>query len=341
MARVQVIATLVEGNSIRATSRLCRVDKDAVMKLGVIVGLGCLALHDRLIRGVRMATGEVDEVWAFVGRHEKRKRPTDPAEWGDNYTFFAIDAVSKIVPAYFTGRRDLNDATAFMVDLRKRVVGKPQLSVDGWIHWPEAVRRGFGSRGCDLGLVSKEYQNEPDHDDPVRRYTPGRVKWMEKRAILGSPDMDTTSTSIAERLNLTSRMGQRRITRLTNAYSKKRENLRAAVALHFAHYNLVRVHETLGTPPAVAAGIVAAPWSIAELVRAALDAAKAPPVADPAPVASPMNPDAPLPTWGTWRPMEQLQLVSVDPDPEPLPGDADEDPPTDRDPVPWGVESGG
>jgi hypothetical protein len=183
--RVQIVAHLIEGVSIRATARLCDVDKDAVMRLGLLVGLGCLALHDRIVRDVPMALGEVDELWAYVGRHEKRLRPTDPPEWGDNYTLFAIDAVTKLVPSFLTGRRDLDTAAAFMRDLRRRVVGKPQLSVDGWHLWPEAVRRAFGFRGCDLGVVIKQYQGEASPDDPERKYSPGRVRRIEKGAAIG------------------------------------------------------------------------------------------------------------------------------------------------------------
>lgn len=270
MVQVQIIAHLVEGSSIRATARLCGVDKDTVMGLGARVGRGCLVLHDRLVCDVPMALGEIDELWAYVGRHERRVRPSDPATFGDAYTMFAMDAVTKLVPSFLTGPRDLDTATAFMMDLRRRVVGKPQLSVDGWPHWPEAVRRAFGHRGCDLGVVVKEYQRAAHHGETARWHNPGRVKAMDKRAVFGEPDMDEVSTSLAERCNLTSRMGCRRLTRKTNGYSRKRENLVAALGLHFTHYNLVRVHETLGTTPAVRAGVVDAPWSLGDLVREAL-----------------------------------------------------------------------
>lgn len=282
--RLRIIAMLVEGASIRATARLCGVNKDTVMYLGLVVGLGCLALHDRLVQGVPMAIGEVDEVWAYVGRHAKRVRATDPPEWGDAYTLFAIDTITKLVPAFLTGRRDLETATTFMHDLRARIIGKPQLSVDGWPQWPDAVRRAFGHHGCDLALILKEYQIEGNPDDPTRRQNTGRVKRMKKRVLYGLPSLQSAGTSIAERLNLTTRMGQRRLARLTNAFSRKRENLRAALGLHFAYYNLVRVHETIKTTPAVRAGIVEAPWSLADLVREALAATP------PAPV--PSNDDA-------------------------------------------------
>ena len=109
-ARVAVIAHLVQGTSIRATAKLCEVDKDAVMRLGVIVGLACLVLHDRLMTGVRSALLEVDEVWAYVGRHDRRRLAKDPPEFGDHYTMFAIDPVSKLVPSFLTGRRNPDTA---------------------------------------------------------------------------------------------------------------------------------------------------------------------------------------------------------------------------------------
>jgi IS1 family transposase len=267
--RVKVIAHLVEGTSIRSTGRLVGVDKDAVMHLGVMIGLACLALHAKLVKGVRSALLEVDEVWAFCGRHQRRLLPTDPAEFGDHYTMFAIDPVSKLVAAFLTGARDGATALRFARDLRARVLGKPQVSVDGWPHWYEAFRKAFGWNGVDLGVVVKEYQNDTDARDPARKYSPGRVKSVQKRAALGTPREEDISTALAERMNLTSRMHQRRLTRLTNAYSKKAENLAAAVGLHFCWYNFVRVHETIGTTPAVAAGIADHPWSMAELVAAA------------------------------------------------------------------------
>jgi IS1 family transposase len=344
VVRMNIIEHLVEGNSIRATARLLKVDKDAVMYLGVRVGLGCMYLHDRIVRGIHMALGEVDEVWAYVGRHEKRLRAGDPPEWGDAYTLSAIDTVTKLIVAYLTGPRDLDTATAFMFDLRRRIVGKPHLSVDGWIHWQAAVRRAFGYNGCDLGCVIKEYQAAGSPDDPERRYSPGRIRRIEKAAIFGEPDLAKVSTSLAERANLTARMGQRRLTRLTNAYSKKRENLVAAIGLHTMHYNFVREHTTIGTTPAVRAGLAAAPWSVAELLREALDAKPCPPVPAPPVPRDPVTGD-PLPVWATWQPPVQPNLLDVDA----LPGDAwrasarddagtasdDDGPPTVRDPDPW------
>lgn len=279
--RVRVIAHLVEGCGIRPTSRLCGVDKDAVMALGLLIGLGCMRLHDKLVRGVRMSLGECDEIWAYVGRHERRKIDSDPPEYGDNYTMFCVDAVSKLIPSYLTARRDAANALTFARDLRKRIIGRPQISIDGWPHWPDAFCKAFGWSGVDLGVVIKEYDNDTNPKDPARKYTPGRVKNIIKRPVLGCPRDEDISTALAERVNLTTRMQQRRLTRLTNGYSKKRENLVAALGLHFFYYNFVRVHEAIGTTPAVAAGIADHPWSLAEMVAAALDAMTPPPAAPP------------------------------------------------------------
>lgn len=168
--RSRIIRTLVEGNSIRSTSRLTNADKDVVMRLGATVGEGCQKLHDRLVHDVHTGPIEVDETWNFVGRHERRKQPNDPKSWGDQYTLFALDADSKLVPSYVTGKRELGTATTFMRDLHSRVAGKPQVSVDGWPHWIESLRRSFGYQGVDAGSIVKEYQKECAGDStPLRR----------------------------------------------------------------------------------------------------------------------------------------------------------------------------
>jgi hypothetical protein len=142
--RVRVVKALAEGTSIRAAARLTGTNKDAVMRLGLLVGLGCMKLHAKLVQKIRAALIEIDEIWAYVGVHEKRKRERHPAHFGDTYTIFAIDAETKLVPSYLTGKRSLPFATKFMHDLRSRVAGKPQISVDGWPQWEESIRRSCG-----------------------------------------------------------------------------------------------------------------------------------------------------------------------------------------------------
>lgn len=268
--RVRVIRTLVEGNSIRAVSRLTDTDKDVVMRLGVTVGKGCMRLHNALVGPAELQYIEIDEIWGFVGRHEKRKLKTDPAEYGDTYTMFAIDRDTKLIPSFLTGKRNLDTATRFMKDLRKRIEGKPHISVDGWPEWIESTRRAFGWDGADVASIVKEYAKKKAcaADEDARKC--GRVKSTEKTTIFGEPEQEMISTSHAERANLTTRMHQRRLTRLTNAFSRKAENLAAAVALHYFWYNFVRIHETIKTTPARKAGIAHRPWTIADMTYAAL-----------------------------------------------------------------------
>lgn len=270
--RAHVIRALCEGTSIRATARLCGVYKETVMNLGRDVGLGCMKLHDRLVGDIKSNYIEIAECWAFVGSKEKNRRKGAPREYGDAYTMFAIDIDTKLVPSYKTGKRTLDAATKFMGDLRKRVKGTPQISVDGWPHWIESVRRTFGHNGCHLGQTVKEYAKKSDTSTPERKYSPSRVKTVSRTKVYGSPEEEMISTAIAERCNMTSRMSQRRLTRLTNGYSKKLKHLKAAIALHFMYYNFVREHETLKTTPAVKARLAKKPWTMEELVQAALDA---------------------------------------------------------------------
>jgi hypothetical protein len=266
--RARVVQTLLEGNSIRSTGRLTKTQKNVAMRVGVTVGQGCAKLHDKLVQHVPAGVYEVDETWGYVGRHERRLLKTDPPYFGDQYTMFAMDADSKLIPSYRVGKRTLTTATAFMHDFRARVDGKPQITFDGWAPWIEATRRSFGHRGADVGSTVKEYQKECHPDDTSRGC--GRVKSQVKSTVFGSPDLGRTSTSQAERYNLTSRMTDRRLTRLTNGYSKKVENLAASAALHVMWYNFGRVHDTLGTTPAIKAGLTDHVWSVEELTKAAL-----------------------------------------------------------------------
>lgn len=268
--RVRIIGSLVEGNSVSGTGRQTHTKKRTVLRLLVTVGLGCMKLHNRMVTGIRSARLEIDETWAYVGRHERRLLKTDPRTWGDVYTMFAIDSDTKLILSYYTAKRTLGAATRFMKDLRKRVKGKPQISVDGWPHWIESMRRAFGYTGVHAAAIVKEYQRDQKPLPGMGAAAYGRVKSTEKTVIYGKPDLDLTSTAMAERANLTARMGQRRLIRSTNGYSKKKENLAAAMALHYMWYNFCRVHETTGKTPAVAAKLADHTWTIEELLLAAL-----------------------------------------------------------------------
>jgi IS1 family transposase len=254
----------VEGNSIRSTERMTDTHRDTIMRLMVQVGTGCEKLLDEQMRNLTCERLQVDEIWTYVGKKQAQVAPwEDKSRVGDQWTFVAIDADSKIVPAYRIGKRDLATARLFMNDLADRLDNRVQLSSDALAAYVDATSEAFGDN-VDFGRIIKHYESEPNSNG---RYSPPKVVSATKHVIFGDPDQAHISTSYVERQNLTMRMSMRRFTRLTNAFSKKVENLRAAVALHFAHYNLVRVHKTLRTTPAMAAGVVPNLWSMQELVE--------------------------------------------------------------------------
>jgi len=263
--QIAVISALTEGCSIRATERLTGIHRDTIMRLGVRVGDGCAELHDRLMQFVQVNRLELDELWSYVGKKQKRIKPTDSADLGDQYVFIGIDATRKAIISYLVGKRDGENANAFLVDLRQRIVNRPEISSDGFSAYPDAVERAFGS-DCSYGQLIKQYQGEPGID-AARRYSPGIVVGVQRRWLIGAKRK--ISTSYIERGNLSVRMASRRFTRLTNGFSKKLENHVAAVSLYVAHFNLCRVHEALRVTPAMAMRITDHIWSIGELIDAA------------------------------------------------------------------------
>ena len=261
--RTRVINCLVEGNSIRSTERLTNTHRDTIMRLMVRVGDGCAALMDREMRDLNCRRLQVDEIWSYVGKKQARlTREDDRRRLGDMWTFVAIDPDTKLVPAYRVGKRTRAHAVAFMGDLSERLANRVQLSSDALNTYVDAVERAFGA-DVDYGRAVKFYEAEPIGPG---RYSPPRVVKQLKDVVAGNPDQSHISTSIVERQNLSMRMSMRRFTRLTNAFSKKVENLQAAVSLHFAHYNFVRMHKTLRMTPALAAGVTDQLWSLEELV---------------------------------------------------------------------------
>lgn len=261
--RTQVISALVEGNSIRSTERMTATHRDTIMRLMVEVGTGCATLHNETMRDLDCRRIQCDEIWTFCRMKQARiPKFTDRTKIGDQWTFVAIDPDTKLVPAYRVGKRTRETAVAFMTDLSERLSNRVQISSDSLRSYVDAVERAFGA-DVDYGQIVKFYDAEPIGPG---RYAPPRVTGAERTVIAGSPDQAHISTSHVERQNLTMRMSMRRFTRLTNAFSKKFENLQAAVALHFAHYNLVRLHKTLRVTPAMAANVTDRVWSLEELV---------------------------------------------------------------------------
>lgn len=273
--RVQAIAALVEGNSIRATCRMTGIAKNTVTKLLVDMGTVCSVHMDRELRNLPCRKIQCDEIWAFC--YSKQKNiPTDKVgEWGygDVWTWVAMDSETKLVPTYRIGPRDIGEASAFMRDLASRLTSRVQLTTDGHKPYLLAVEGAFQGN-VDYAMLEKVYGSATKEEQ--RRYSPAVCLGQSARVIAGDPDPALISTSHVERQNLTMRMSMRRFTRLTNGFSKKVENLAAAVSLHFAHYNYCRVHQTLGMTPAMAAGVTDHVWTLADLIGL-LEAAEAVP----------------------------------------------------------------
>jgi IS1 family transposase len=265
--QLAVIGALVEGCSIRSTERMFGVHRDTVMRLGARVGEGCANLLNETMVDLPCDRLELDELWAFVGKKQRHVRAGDAITAGDTWTWVAIDAETKLVPAFMTGKRDAATANAFIKDLAARLRGRVQVTTDGLRAYVMPLAQAFGPDGVDYAQLHKTYEAEAMGPG---RYSPPKVTGTEKTPVFGFPVEELVSTSYVERQNLTMRMGNRRFTRLTNAHSKKIENHIASVALHFAHYNFARVHSTLRCTPAMAAGVATTVWSLGELVDAAL-----------------------------------------------------------------------
>ncbi len=259
------IAALVEGTSIRSIERMTGIHRDTIMRLMVRVGQNCENILDTYMRKLKCKTLQVDEIWCFVGKKQRHlTRADNKEELGDHWVFVALDADSKLIPSYIVGKRTADNAHAFIKDLAGRLDNRVQLSSDALNAYIDAVEQAFGM-DVDYGQVVKAYEAEPFGPG---RYSPPEVIAAEKIIISGMPDNSKISTSYVERQNLTIRMQMRRFTRLTNAFSKKLDNLKSAVALHFAHYNFVRVHQSLRATPAMAAGVTDHLWTIRELIEA-------------------------------------------------------------------------
>lgn len=263
--KAQIINLLVEGTSLRATSRIADVSINTVTKLLVEVGRACWDFHDKTVVKVKSQKIQCDEIWSFVYSKEKNK-PVGMENAGDVWTWTAIDADSKLVLSWNIGNRDADSANVFMNDVASRLVNRVQLTTDGLHAYLEAVTDNFGSQ-IDFAQLVKLYGKEGTTGNAEKKYSPARFTGSKKTIISGNPDPLDISTSYVERQNLTMRMHMRRFTRLTNGFSKKIENHCYAVALHFVYYNFVKQHKTLRITPAMAAGITKRFMSIEDIAN--------------------------------------------------------------------------
>lgn len=261
--RAQILACLVEGNSIRATCRMTGAAKNTVVKLLCDVGEACTSYQHRALRDLPCKRIQVDEVWSFVYQKERNVPNAKKFEFGrgDVWTWTSICADTKLVPTWLVGRRDAIYADIFIRDLASRMAGRIQLTSDGWRPYVEAVENAFGDE-VDYAMLVKIYGKGFEGRE---RYSPPQCIGARRKRITGQPDKDKISTSFAERQHLTMRMSMRRLTRLTNGFSKKVENLEHAVALHFMNYNFARQHQSLRISPAMAAGVTDHLWSLHEI----------------------------------------------------------------------------
>ena len=268
--RVQILSMLVEGSSMRSTSRVVGVSINTVSKLLIEAGEACAEYHDENVRNLKSKRIQCDEIWSFCYSKEKNAASAKgaPTFAGDVWTWTSLDADSKLICNWFVGGRDAEYAAFFMDDLADRLSNRVQMTTDGHKPYLRAIDNAFGN-DIDYATLVKLYGPAPKGH--TRRYSPAQCNGIRKKTRTGKPDKKHVSTSYAERQNLNIRMGMRRFTRLTNAFSKKYENHCHALALYFVFYNFIRKHATLKTTPAVAAGIADEPYKM-ELIVSLIEA---------------------------------------------------------------------
>lgn len=260
---------LVEGSSIRSTERITGVHRDTIISLLKVVGEKCLAIQENLVRNVKVTDVQADEIWAFVGMKQKTANENglgNDEKVGSAYTFTAIESNSKLIVAWHLGRRTEADTLIFLDKLYNAIDGATnrfQMSTDAFRGYDHTVNEVLGTK-ADYAQMIKIY-GKPNPDEI--RYSAAECIGIKKRVICGNPDLDKVSTSFVERSNLTMRMSMRRLTRLTNGFSKKWENLNYALALYFAYYNFCRVHKTLRCTPAMEAGLTKTVWTLKDLLK--------------------------------------------------------------------------
>ena len=268
--RAQVLGMLAEGNSLRATSRMADVSINTVTKLLVDMGAACERFQDETLRDLKCKRIQGDEIWSFVYAKAKNVPEAMRGAWGvgDVWTWVAMDADSKLVPSWGVGRRDAYTGHAFIRDLASRLAHRVQVTTDGHKVYLEAIEGAFGAN-VDYAMLVKTYEGDSGKS-PETRYSPAHCTGTREIQITGNPDPEHISTSHIERQNLTMRMSMRRFTRLTNGFSKKVENLKAHLALHYMFYNFGRIHKTLRVTPAMEAGKADHVWSLEEIAALAM-----------------------------------------------------------------------
>lgn len=264
--RAQIVAALVEGNSIRATVRMTGASKNTIAKLLIALGAACSEYLDKALVNLPCKRVQCDEIWSFIAAKQRNVsselREKNPYA-GDIWTWVAMDADTKLVCSWTVGHRDWLTATELVEDLKKRMANRIQLTTDGNRMYFHAIAGAFGE-DIDYAVLMKLYGGNPQPGDT--RYSPAVCIGCEKHPKIGDPDPKHISTSFIERQNLTMRMQMRRFTRLTNAFSKKIENHIASIAIHYMHYNFCRIHQTLRVTPAMASGVTDRLWSIQDII---------------------------------------------------------------------------
>ena len=261
-AAIRAVQCLTEGCSIRSTERLTGLNRNTIMRLLELAGERCQKLLDARLRGLNCRYVQCDEIWTFVQKKQRQVRDGN-REIGDQWVFVAMDADTKLIASFCVGKRSIENTRALMTDLHKRLANQIQLTTDGFHFYTKVVEETFGL-DVDFAQLTKLYGDYGQYG--TERYSPSPIVEVISKVRIGNPSKSDISTSFIERQNMTIRMAIRRFTRLTNAFSKKLDNLKFAVALHFAYYNFCRVHSTLRVTPAMEAGLTDHVWSIAELL---------------------------------------------------------------------------
>lgn len=264
--RTRVVKALLEGNSLRSTTRMTGIHRSTILKLLVELGTACAEYQDRALRNLSCKRIQADEIWSFVYAKEKHCTPEMKAVGaGDCWVWVGMDADTKLVVSWLAGTRDAGCAHDFMQDLASRLAHRVQLTTDGHHAYLTAVE-GVFENDIDYARLIKQYGPSAEGEGTAKRYSPPECIGTKTKVVSGSPDPAHISTSFIERQNLTMRMAMRRFTRLTNGFSKKIENHIAQLALHYMYYNFGRIHQTLRITPAMAAGVSDHVWSVEEII---------------------------------------------------------------------------